>query len=56
MESIPGTLILNITFTASTPERAQAGAQAFAQAYLDYRRNDAEETKRRTLERVNTQR
>ena len=44
-----GTLILNIAFSASTPERAQAGAQAFAQAYLDYRRNDAEQTKKRTL-------
>jgi capsular polysaccharide biosynthesis protein/Mrp family chromosome partitioning ATPase len=51
-----GTLILNIAFSASTPQRAQAGAQTFAQAYLDYRRNDAEETKRRTLERVTAQR
>ncbi len=56
VENPIGTLILNIAFSATTPERAQAGAQAFAQAYLDYRRNDAEETKRRTLERVNTQR
>ena len=42
VENPIGTLILNITFTASTPERAQDGAQAFAQAYLDYRRSDAE--------------
>ena len=40
VENPVGTLILNISFTASTPERAQAGAQAFAQAYLDYRRTD----------------
>lgn len=51
-----GTLILNISFTASTPERAQAGAQAFAQAYLDYRRGDAEQTKQRTLKGVTEQR
>jgi capsular polysaccharide biosynthesis protein len=56
VENPLGTLILNITFTASTPERARNGAQAFAQAYLDYRRNEAEDTKRRTLERVTAQR
>ena len=56
VENPIGTLILNIAFSASTPERARAGAQTFAQAYLDYRRNDAEETKRRTLERVTAQR
>ena len=37
VENPIGTLILNITFSASTPERARDGAQAFAQAYLDYR-------------------
>jgi polysaccharide biosynthesis transport protein len=50
-----GTLILNITFSASTPERARDGAQAFAQAYLDYRRANAEQTKKRTLARLDAQ-
>jgi capsular polysaccharide biosynthesis protein len=50
-----GTLILNIAFTASTPERAQAGAQAFAQAYLDYRRGNAEETQKRTIAELTDQ-
>jgi capsular polysaccharide biosynthesis protein len=56
VENPIGTLILNIAFTATTPERARDGAQAFAQEYLDYRRGDAEDTKQRLLERVNTQR
>jgi capsular polysaccharide biosynthesis protein len=56
VENPLGTLILNIAFTATTPERARDGAQAFAQAYLDYRRGDAEDTKARTLERVTGQR
>ncbi len=50
-----GTLILNISFAASTPERAQAGAQAFAQAYLDYRRTNAEETQKRTIAELTAQ-
>src|SRR5664279_620928 len=50
-----GTLILNISFAASTPERAQAGAQAFAQAYLDYRRTNAEETQKRTIAELTDQ-
>jgi capsular polysaccharide biosynthesis protein len=56
VENPIGTLILNIAFTATTPERARDGAQAFAQEYLDYRRGDAEDTKERLLERVTTQR
>lgn len=56
VENPVGTLILNIAFTASTAERAQNGAQAFAQAYLDYRRTTAEGTKKRTLERLDAQR
>jgi polysaccharide biosynthesis transport protein len=55
VENPIGTLILNITFSASTPERARDGAQAFAQAYLDYRRATAEQTKKRTLERLTGQ-
>jgi succinoglycan biosynthesis transport protein ExoP len=50
-----GTLILNIGFAASTPERAQAGAQAFAEAYLDYRRTNAEETQKRTIAELTAQ-
>jgi succinoglycan biosynthesis transport protein ExoP len=55
VENPVGTLILNVTFSASTPARARDGAQAFAQAYLDYRRANAEETKTRTLERLDAQ-
>lgn len=55
VENPVGSLILNITFTASTAERAKNGAQAFAQAYLDYRRANAEETKKRTIEQLDTQ-
>ena len=55
VENPIGTLILNITFSATTPERARDGAQAFAQAYLDYRRAGAEQTKKRTLERLDAQ-
>jgi capsular polysaccharide biosynthesis protein/Mrp family chromosome partitioning ATPase len=56
VENPIGTLILNISFSASTPERAQAGAQAFAQAYLDYRRTGAEQTKKRRLHQLDAQR
>jgi succinoglycan biosynthesis transport protein ExoP len=56
VENPVGTLVLNIAFTATTPERAQAGARAFAQAYLDYRRANAEDTKQRTLDRFARQR
>ncbi len=36
--SVPSnTQMLEITYTASSPDRAEAGAQGFADAYLDYR-------------------
>ncbi|MCM0619951.1 hypothetical protein [Nocardioides bruguierae] len=37
------TTVLSITYSAETPELAQAGAEAFAQAYLDSRRSVAQE-------------
>ncbi|MPZ27109.1 MAG: lipopolysaccharide biosynthesis protein [Micromonosporaceae bacterium] len=37
----PNTSVLTITFTAATPAEAQAGAQAFAEAYLDHRAQSA---------------
>jgi Mrp family chromosome partitioning ATPase/capsular polysaccharide biosynthesis protein len=37
VEVPPNTSVLAITFAAGTPEAAQAGAQAFAAAYLDHR-------------------
>ena len=33
-----------IEYAGSTPEKAQAGAQAFAEAYLTYRRDSADQT------------
>ncbi|HZD80801.1 MAG TPA: polysaccharide biosynthesis tyrosine autokinase, partial [Actinomycetota bacterium] len=38
-----GTQILRITFTASEPTAAARGADAFAQAYLEYRRQQAQD-------------
>jgi capsular polysaccharide biosynthesis protein len=38
----PNTTVLEISFAASSPERARAGAQAFAEAYLEYRQSAAE--------------
>lgn len=38
----PNSQVLTIEFTATTPEGAQAGAAAYAQAYLDQRRDVAE--------------
>lgn len=37
----PNTSVLTITFTAATPAQAQAGAQAFAEAYLHHREQSA---------------
>ena len=39
------TLVLTPTFKASTPEKARAGAQAFADAYLDYRQSQYDKAK-----------
>ena len=40
----PNTTILQIEYAGSTPEKAQKGAQAFAEAYLTYRRDSADQT------------
>ena len=49
------TLILNITYAASSPEAAQKGAQAFADAYLDHRQQTADAVKARAVERLQQQ-
>lgn len=51
-----GTLILNVSYTAGSPGTAQAGAQAFARAYLDERSANAEDVKTRQLAQNATQR
>jgi hypothetical protein len=43
------TLVLTSTFKASTPEKARAGAQAFADAYLNYRQSQYDKAKQGTL-------
>lgn len=43
VESTPESLVLDISFTASTPRLAADWANAFAEAYLSYRRDRAEE-------------
>jgi Mrp family chromosome partitioning ATPase/capsular polysaccharide biosynthesis protein len=50
-----GTLVLNITYTADSPEAAQKGAQAFADAYLENRQQTADGVKARALQRLQTQ-
>ena len=46
-----GTLVLRIAFTGSSPRRAQAGAQAFAEAYLEHRRASADRIRARGIAR-----
>ena len=43
VESTPESLVLDISFTESTPRLAADWANAFAEAYLSYRRDRAEE-------------
>jgi Mrp family chromosome partitioning ATPase/capsular polysaccharide biosynthesis protein len=50
-----GTLILNITYTADSPEAARRGAQAFADAYLENRQHTADAVKARALQRQETE-
>jgi capsular polysaccharide biosynthesis protein/Mrp family chromosome partitioning ATPase len=50
-----GTLVLNITYTADSPEAAQKGAQAFADAYLENRQRTADGVKARALQRLQSQ-
>src|SRR5690606_33224485 len=47
-----GTQILEISFSAKDPETAQAGAQAFADAYLEQRRAQAEVEVQERAERL----
>lgn len=47
-----GTLVLNISYEAETPAAARAGAQAFADAYLQHRQESADAIKTRGLERL----
>ncbi|MEX0815805.1 MAG: polysaccharide biosynthesis tyrosine autokinase, partial [Gaiellales bacterium] len=42
VETAPDSLVLDVSFTASTPQGAANGANAFAKAYLSYRRTQAE--------------
>ena len=44
VETPPESQILEITFTGSTAERAQRGAQAFADAYLEFKNEQARAT------------
>jgi len=50
-----GTLILNITYSASDPTAAQRGAQAFADAYLQHRQQTADASKTRAIEQLSSQ-
>lgn len=45
----PNTAIIKIGYTSATPEQAMAGAQAFADGFLDYRRAMAESAQQSTL-------
>lgn len=55
VEVPPNTTILSISFSASTAEAAAAGAQAFATAYLDHRRESAAQDVDDQLDKLNTQ-
>lgn len=46
-----GTLVLRITFSSGSRRRAQAGAQAFAEAYLEHRRASADRIRARGIAR-----
>lgn len=49
------TQIIEISYTASTAEVARARAQAFAEAYLEYRKNQAEHEKEQSLSTLKKQ-
>ncbi|MCC6224806.1 MAG: hypothetical protein IT195_00190 [Microthrixaceae bacterium] len=49
------TLILEIEYKAATPQAAQNGAQAFAEAYLEYRQKQAEATKKARTDQLSIQ-
>jgi polysaccharide biosynthesis transport protein len=42
VETTPDSLVLDVSFSAPTPQGAADGANAFARAYLNYRRTQAE--------------
>ncbi|USQ80451.1 hypothetical protein NF556_01945 [Ornithinimicrobium faecis] len=50
-----GSQILEITFTSTSPEQAQQGAQAFADTYLEYREGRAVANQEARIERLETQ-
>lgn len=50
-----GSQMLNITFTSTSPERAQEGAQAFADTYLEYRQERATANQEARVERLEAQ-
>lgn len=50
-----GSQMLDITFTSTSPERAQQGAQAFADAYLEYREGRAVANQEARIERLEAQ-
>ena len=49
------TQMLEIEYAANTPEKAQAGAQAFADGYLEVRANRADATQAAQIERIRQQ-
>lgn len=51
----PNTQMLEIEFTTDSPEKAQAGAQGFAQGYLDYRAEQARATQEGRVEALQQQ-
>ena len=55
VENPLGTLILNISYAADSPEAARRGAQAFADAYLQNRQKTADAVKARALQRQQSQ-
>jgi capsular polysaccharide biosynthesis protein len=55
VENPPDTQILIAHYTASTPERAQQGSRAFAEAYLEYKRSNAEANRQKQLNALDTQ-
>ena len=48
----PDTQILRVSFRAATPDAARAGAQAFADSYLDYKTNEALTALRGVTDRI----
>lgn len=51
----PNTQMLEVSFTAETPEAAQAGAQAFTEGYLAYRERQAVSLQESRIDRLQQQ-